>query len=147
VRHPGLAYHERGHARRRRDLDGVRPPIDPEASFSARAGAPLPEGRPPASREAIVEALKTVYDPEIPVDIYELGLIYEFDLNESGQVRIVMTLTTPGCPVAGEMPGMVAEAVAAALDAGAYVGRCPHAARHVLTDVAGSGIVAAGVEY
>jgi FeS assembly SUF system protein len=93
-------------------------PIDPEASFSARAGAPLPEGRPPASREAIVEALKTVYDPEIPVDIYELGLIYEFDLNESGQVRIVMTLTTPGCPVAGEMPGMVAEAVAALDGAG-----------------------------
>ena len=86
-------------------------PIDPEASFSARAGAPLPEGRPPASREAIVEALKTVYDPEIPVDIYELGLIYEFDLNESGQVRIVMTLTTPGCPVAGEMPGWLADAV------------------------------------
>ena len=93
-------------------------PIDPEASFSARAGAPLPEGRPPASREAIVEALKTVYDPEIPVDIYELGLIYEFDLNESGQIRIVMTLTTPGCPVAGEMPGMVAEAVAALDGAG-----------------------------
>ncbi len=93
-------------------------PIDPEASFSARAGAPLPEGRPPASREAIVEALKTVYDPEIPVDIYELGLIYEFDLNESGQVRIVMTLTTPGCPVAGEMPGVVAEAVAALDGAG-----------------------------
>ncbi len=93
-------------------------PIDPEASFNARAGSPLPEGTPPASREAVVEALKTVYDPEIPVDIYELGLIYEFDLNESGQVRIVMTLTTPGCPVAGEMPGMVAEAVAALDGAG-----------------------------
>ena len=92
--------------------------VDPEASFSARSGGPLPEGTPPASREAIVEALKTVYDPEIPVDIYELGLIYEFDLNDSGQVRIVMTLTTPGCPVAGEMPGMVAEAVAALDGAG-----------------------------
>jgi len=93
-------------------------PFDPEASFSARAGNPLSEGTPPASREAIVEALKTVYDPEIPVDIYELGLIYEFDQSPSGAVRIVMTLTTPGCPVAGEMPGMVAEAVAALDGAG-----------------------------
>ncbi len=93
-------------------------PVDPEANLSARAGGPLPEGTTPASREAIVEALRTVYDPEIPVDIYELGLIYEFDLSESGAVRIVMTLTTPGCPVAGEMPGMVAEAVAAIDGAG-----------------------------
>ena len=92
--------------------------VDPEANLSARAGSPLPGGTTPASREAIVEALRTVYDPEIPVDIYELGLIYEFDLNDSGQVRIVMTLTTPGCPVAGEMPGMVAEAVAALDGAG-----------------------------
>ena len=93
-------------------------PLDPEASFSARAGAPLPEGATPASREAIIEALKTVYDPEIPVDIYELGLIYEFDLSDSGSVRILMTLTTPGCPVAGEMPGQVAEAVAAVAGVG-----------------------------
>ena len=93
-------------------------PFEQEAGFSARAGSPLAEGTPPASREAVVEALKTVYDPEIPVDIYELGLIYEFDLSESGSVRIVMTLTTPGCPVAGEMPGMVAEAVAALDGAG-----------------------------
>ncbi len=92
--------------------------VDPEASLSARAGSALPEGTTPASREAIVAALRTVYDPEIPVDIYELGLIYEFDLSDSGQVRIVMTLTTPGCPVAGEMPGMVAEAVAAIDGAG-----------------------------
>lgn len=84
-----------------------------EDTLSARAGSPLSEGTPPASRERVIEALKTVYDPEIPVDIYELGLIYEFDLSESGAVRIIMTLTTPGCPVAGEMPGMVAETVAA----------------------------------
>ena len=87
--------------------------FDRDATASARAGTALPEGTPPASREQIVEALKTVYDPEIPVDIYELGLIYEFDQSPSGSVRIVMTLTTPGCPVAGEMPGMVAETVAA----------------------------------
>jgi len=84
-----------------------------EATSSARAGAPLAEGAAPAPRERIVEALKTVYDPEIPVDIYELGLIYQFDRSEDGSVRIVMTLTAPSCPVAGEMPGMVAEAVAA----------------------------------
>ena len=68
--------------------------------------------------EKVVAVLKTCYDPEIPVDIYELGLIYEFDLSERGEVRIVMTLTTPGCPVAGEMPGMGAEAVAALDGAG-----------------------------
>jgi FeS assembly SUF system protein len=95
---PGIPMH---------DAPGV------EATLSARAGAPLAEGTAPASRERIVEALRTVYDPEIPVDIYELGLIYQFDLSENGAVRILMTLTTPGCPVAGEMPGMVAETVAA----------------------------------
>ena len=87
--------------------------LDPEATMSARAGAPLAEGVPVAAKEAVIEALKTVYDPEIPVDIHELGLIYELDLSEDGATRIVMTLTAPGCPVAGEMPGMVAEAAAA----------------------------------
>lgn len=52
----------------------------------------------------VVEALKTVYDPEIPVDIYELGLIYEIDVDETGNVRTVMTLTSPGCPVAVSLP-------------------------------------------
>ena len=61
--------------------------------------------------ERIVTALKTVYDPEIPVDIYELGLIYKIDIRENGFVEIDMTLTTPGCPVAGEMPGRVQYAV------------------------------------
>lgn len=62
-------------------------------------------------RETIVGALKTVYDPEIPVDIYELGLIYEIDPDEEGHVDIQMTLTAPACPVAGTMPGMVKSAV------------------------------------
>jgi len=60
----------------------------------------------------IVLALKTVYDPEIPADIYELGLVYKIDIEDDRSVKIDMTLTAPGCPVAGEMPGWVQNAVA-----------------------------------
>ncbi len=60
----------------------------------------------------IVAALKTVFDPEIPSDIYELGLIYRIEINDDRSVAIDMTLTAPGCPVAGEMPGWVETAVA-----------------------------------
>ncbi|MGY9003003.1 MAG: DUF59 domain-containing protein, partial [Rhodospirillales bacterium] len=60
----------------------------------------------------LIEAMRTVYDPEIPVNIYDLGLIYTHDITEQGDVAITMSLTAPGCPVAGEMPGMVADAVA-----------------------------------
>lgn len=59
----------------------------------------------------IIAAMKTVYDPEIPVDIYELGLIYKVDISDERDVAIEMTLTAPGCPVAGTMPGMVEDAV------------------------------------
>jgi FeS assembly SUF system protein len=59
----------------------------------------------------IIGALKTVYDPEIPADIYELGLIYKIDIDDDRKVDIEMTLTAPGCPVAGEMPGWVENAV------------------------------------
>ena len=62
--------------------------------------------------EGIVAALKTVYDPEIPADIYELGLIYKVDIDDSRHVAVDMTLTAPGCPVAGEMPIWVEDAVA-----------------------------------
>src|SRR5258706_14832170 len=55
----------------------------------------------------IVEALKTVFDPEIPVNIYELGLIYDVDIQDGGRVQVKMTLTSPGCPVAGSLPGEV----------------------------------------
>ncbi|MEO9459150.1 MAG: SUF system Fe-S cluster assembly protein [Lentilitoribacter sp.] len=61
----------------------------------------------------IVAALKTVYDPEIPSDIYEIGLIYRVDIEDDRMVKIEMTLTAPGCPVAGEMPGWVENAVSA----------------------------------
>jgi len=63
--------------------------------------------------ESIVAALKTVYDPEIPADIYELGLIYNVDVDDSNFVSIDMTLTAPACPVAGEMPSWVENAVSA----------------------------------
>ena len=64
-----------------------------------------------ALRLGVVDALHTVYDPEIPVDIYELGLIYDINIQPSGDVAIKMTLTAPGCPVAGSMPDMVKDAV------------------------------------
>ncbi|MEM8687391.1 MAG: SUF system Fe-S cluster assembly protein [Pseudomonadota bacterium] len=59
----------------------------------------------------MITAIKSVYDPEIPVDIYELGLIYKIDVDDDRKVDIDMTLTAPGCPVAGEMPGWVEDAV------------------------------------
>lgn len=59
----------------------------------------------------LIAALKTVFDPEIPVDVYELGLIYKVDLSDDRDVLIDMTLTAPGCPVAGEMPGWIEDAV------------------------------------
>ncbi len=61
--------------------------------------------------DQLIEKLKTVYDPEIPVDIYELGLIYKVDVSDDKDIAIDMTLTAPGCPVAGEMPGWVEDAV------------------------------------
>jgi len=64
--------------------------------------------------DTVVEACRSVYDPEIPVNIYDLGLIYTISINDQNEVGIIMTLTAPGCPVAGEMPGWVADAVGAA---------------------------------
>jgi FeS assembly SUF system protein len=84
--------------------DGVRP------EFAASA---LPAEELTRLTDDIVSALKTVYDPEIPADIYELGLVYKVDIEDDRTVRIDMTLTAPGCPVAGEMPGWVQNAVGA----------------------------------
>ena len=80
-------------------------------SASAAAPRALAADEIEALRLGVVEALHTVYDPEIPVDIYELGLIYDIDIGPSGDVAIKMTLTAPGCPVAGTMPDMVKDAV------------------------------------
>ena len=71
----------------------------------------IPEEELDRITQDIIAALKTVYDPEIPVDIYELGLIYRVDIEDDRAIRVDMTLTAPGCPVAGEMPGWVENAI------------------------------------
>jgi FeS assembly SUF system protein len=77
----------------------------------AQATAPLsPEHD--QLKDDLVAAIKTVFDPEIPVDIYELGLIYRLDVDEGRNIEVDMTLTAPGCPVAGDMPGWVQNAIA-----------------------------------
>ena len=78
---------------------------------TSEAGAQLSQDELDRMTDLLVDKLKTVYDPEIPVDIYELGLVYKVDLSDNMDVAVEMTLTAPGCPVAGEMPGWVEEAV------------------------------------
>jgi FeS assembly SUF system protein len=84
-----------------------------EGVRSVSAGSALAPEELARLTDDIVAALKTVYDPEIPADIYELGLIYKVDVEDDRTVKIDMTLTAPGCPVAGEMPGWVQNAVSA----------------------------------
>ena len=72
-----------------------------------------PEGEPSPTEDAIIGAISTVYDPEIPVNIYELGLIYAIETDDDGAVKVEMTLTAPGCPSAQELPVMVHDAVMA----------------------------------
>lgn len=76
-------------------------------------GAPLikPSSTDHALYDSVVDACRTVYDPEIPVNIYDLGLIYTIEINAENEVTVLMSLTAPGCPVAGEMPGWVAESI------------------------------------
>lgn len=76
-------------------------------------GAPLiaPSSTDHPLYDQVVEACRTVFDPEIPVNIYDLGLVYTININDQSEVRLIMTLTAPGCPVAGEMPGWLAEAI------------------------------------
>ncbi len=76
-------------------------------------GAPLiaPSSTEHPLYDNVVEACRSVFDPEIPVNIYDLGLIYTIDIGAENEVGIIMTLTAPGCPVAGEMPGWLADAV------------------------------------
>jgi FeS assembly SUF system protein len=93
---------------------GTRPEPDMAegASVTPHAtGSAIPPDELDRLTQDIVSALKTVYDPEIPADIYELGLIYRVDIDDDKNIDIDMTLTAPGCPVAGEMPGWVENAV------------------------------------
>ena len=87
----------------------VHPELQTEEQ--APSGAALPPEKLEAFGNELIAALKTVYDPEIPVDIYELGLIYKVDVADNLDVAVEMTLTAPGCPVAGEMPNMVRNAL------------------------------------
>ena len=97
------------------------PPVENAPLESAPVeNAPLENASPTATEaggaeqgieDGIVEALKTVYDPEIPVNIYEMGLIYDLNVEPGGRVQIKMTLTSPGCPVAGTLPGEVKDKV------------------------------------
>jgi len=91
---------------------GEAQPASAAPAAPTAPGSALPQAEVDRMTADIVAALKTVHDPEIPVDIYELGLIYKVDLSDDRDVAIDMTLTAPGCPVAGEMPGWVQEAVA-----------------------------------
>ena len=88
------------------EATGAAEPTPAPSSSSA-----LPEEEIERMTTDIIAALKTVYDPEIPSDIYELGLIYRIDIEDDRAVIIEMTLTSPGCPVAAEMPGWVQNAV------------------------------------
>ena len=97
-----------------------RPDIaTPEAALATAApGSSIPAEELEQLTADIVAALKTVYDPEIPADIYELGLIYKIDVDDARNVAVEMTLTSPGCPVAGEMPTWVENAVASVAGVG-----------------------------
>ena len=92
-------------------VDDTKP--EPLTEYKAHAGQKLAPKAKLARMSDVVEALKTVFDPEIPINIYDLGLIYRIDQQSDGNLNIDMTLTAPGCPVAGVMPQQVADAAAA----------------------------------
>lgn len=84
--------------------------IDVSEDAPEEAASKIPQDELNKITDALIAAFKTVYDPEIPVDIYELGLIYKVDIDDDRKVDIDMTLTAPGCPVAGDMPGWIENA-------------------------------------
>ena len=88
------------------------PSSDPHAPFIATAGKKNNSSTRIIEKSEIVESLKTIHDPELPVNIYDLGLIYDIRLIDKNDLKIKMSLTAPGCPVAGEMPGQVANTLA-----------------------------------
>ena len=123
-----------------------RPPQ--AAQVTIQHGSAIPTDELARLTDEIVSALKTVYDPEIPADIYELGLIYKVDVDDDRVVKVEMTLTTPNCPSAAELPAMVENAVASvpgvreakvdyrlgsAVGSEPDVGRGPRGAQHVVS--------------
>jgi len=94
------------------------PSDNPHAPFTAKAGKKNNNCEKKIELDSIISALETVFDPEIPVNIYDLGLIYDIQLLEGNDVKVKMSLTAPGCPVAGEMPGQVADTIAKVTDVG-----------------------------
>jgi FeS assembly SUF system protein len=93
------------------NIEPIKSDMNAEVAAGAGAETKLTPAELEAFTEKLVKALKSVYDPEIPVDIYELGLIYKVDVADNYDTVVDMTLTAPGCPVAGEMPGMVQQAL------------------------------------
>ena len=89
-----------------------QPSSDPNAPFIATAGKKNNRPTRLINKSEIVKCLKTIYDPELPVNIYDLGLIYDIRLIDKNNLIIKMSLTAPGCPVAGQMPGQVANTLA-----------------------------------
>ena len=91
--------------------DAARDVLHTDAAPLPGEASAIPQEELDRLTDELITALKTVFDPEIPVDIYELGLIYKVDVSDDRDVLVEMTLTAPGCPVAGDMPGWVQEAV------------------------------------
>ena len=94
------------------------PSSDPHAPFTAKAGKKNNICTRKIELSEVKKCIETIYDPEIPVNIYDLGLIYDINLLENNDIKIKMSLTAPGCPVAGEMPGQVADTIAKIDDVG-----------------------------
>jgi len=88
-------------------------PLNPSADYRPATWTPQGEAAGTPSEDALIAACSTVYDPEIPVNIYELGLIYAIDIEDGGKVKVEMTLTAPGCPSAQELPDQVRDAIMA----------------------------------
>ena len=106
---------ERAGPRTGDDTGPAPEPVSEHTSGQARVGTWTPDGEklPLPTEDDLIAATATVYDPEIPVNIYELGLIYAIELSDEGAVKVEMTLTAPGCPSAQELPEQVREAVLA----------------------------------
>ena len=96
----------------------LQAPTPIELNYTAKAGTPLPKGTKHASHEDIIGALKSVQDPELMLNVFDLGLVYNIDQKENGDVDVLMTLTSPTCPMGDEMIQMAAQAVSSVVGVG-----------------------------